>query len=183
MSQVPCISSVLPTGYHGSTYLNSKIESYANLALRIKKALGYPAVTVEVTDSQLADFIDRAVEMYTRYAGYTEEYLVFDSNLYIPGVGVKLDTLLTGNMCLQDTNSDYEINDIERGYCTFAVVTGTAVTTTYLGSAVSYAQAGATSTSGNIVTLTPLSSWNFAVSDTDRVVVSSISSYTPNTFD
>jgi hypothetical protein len=181
MSQVPCISSVLPTGYHGSTYLNSKIESYANLALRIKKALGYPAVTVEVTDSQLADFIDRAVEMYTRYAGYTEEYLVFDSNLYIPGVGVKLDTLLTGNMCLQDTNSDYEINDIERGYCTFEVVTGTSVTTTYLGSAVSYAQAGATSTSGNIVTLTPLSSWNFAVSDTDRVVVSSISSYTPNT--
>jgi hypothetical protein len=180
-TNIPCFTNALPDGYPGSTYLNNKIQTYADLALRVKKALGYPAVNVEVADSQLADFIDRSVEMYTRYAGYTEEYLVFDSNLYIPGVGVRLDTLLTGRMCLQDTNSDYEINQFERGECTYPVVTSTSSIETYLSSAVSYAQASTNSPSGNLVTLTQLSAWSFPVSNANKVVVSSLTSYNPIT--
>jgi hypothetical protein len=33
--------------------------------------------------------------MFTKFAGYTREYLIFNSNLYIPNYGLKLDSLFT----------------------------------------------------------------------------------------
>jgi hypothetical protein len=33
--------------------------------------------------------------MFTKFAGYTREYVIFDSNLYIPNYGLRLDTLFT----------------------------------------------------------------------------------------
>ncbi|NBP16918.1 hypothetical protein EBU95_21480, partial [bacterium] len=44
---------------------------------------------------QLNENISIAVEFFTKYAGYTREYLVFDSNLYQPNVGIRLDHLYT----------------------------------------------------------------------------------------
>lgn len=180
---IPCKTSVLPSNYIGSTYLNNKIVSYADLALRIKKAIGYPRIEIEVTDSQLADFIDRSIELYTRYAGYTEEYLVFDSNLYINGKGIKLDELLTGDMCSGISNIDSTINLLDDPSCYFTVVTATSTTTTYLGSAVCNIQAQALSATGNNVIITPSANnvWNFAICEANHVITTPLSSYPSST--
>lgn len=180
---IPCKTSSLPSGYTGSTYLNSRITSYADLALRIKKALGYPRVEVEVADSQLADFIDRAIELYTRYAGYTEEYLVFDSSLYQAGAGIKLDELLAGNLCNDISDIDSNINLLNNPNCYFTVVTATSTIETFLGSAVCNIQSQTLTSVGNNVIITPSANnpWNFAICQADHVHVSVLSSYPPTT--
>lgn len=97
---------VNPTQYDtsrdaGSTNLNPKIKTYADLIRRIKMQLGWPVVQVEGCDEQIVDFIDQAIEWYTKYAGYTEEFLVFDSNLYKPGIGIKMDDVFSRLYCMQ----------------------------------------------------------------------------------
>ncbi|NBP16590.1 hypothetical protein EBU95_19740 [bacterium] len=86
---------VTPISAFLSTNLNSKIECFGRLGDRILRTLGYPLVTVQVHPDQLNENIAIAVEFFTKYAGYTKEYLVFDSNLYIPNVGIPLDHLFT----------------------------------------------------------------------------------------
>jgi hypothetical protein len=83
-----------PDGF-GSTYLNPRIESYGDLVYRVKSVLGYPATNIELADAQWASFIDEALEIATQFElGKKEEYLVFCSNLYRTGCGVKLDDLI-----------------------------------------------------------------------------------------
>jgi len=86
--------NVLPRYTPGSTNLNSKISSYDALALRIRRQLGEPLVNVEIANEQIYDNIAIAMEYYTKYAGYTEEYLVFDSRKYVPGVGLDVATMI-----------------------------------------------------------------------------------------
>ena len=62
---------------------------------RILRALGYPLVTVEIHKDQLYENISIAIEMFTKFAGYTKEYLIFDSKLYIHDVGLPIDKLYT----------------------------------------------------------------------------------------
>ena len=78
-----------------STNLANKIASYENLADRICYDLGYPLINLEIHGQQLYTNIARAIEMFTKFAGYTEEFLVFDSNLYTRGKGLDLEDLLT----------------------------------------------------------------------------------------
>lgn len=80
----------LNTSVRPSTNLNSKIKTYENLISRIKYQLGAPFINLEVCeDVQIVDFIDKALEWYTKYAGYTEEFLVFSSSLYTePGLPI-----------------------------------------------------------------------------------------------
>ena len=84
---------VVPNQWRGSTTLNPSITSYDRLAERILRSLGSPNIVVEAECGQLYDFIDQAIEWYSKYAGYTEEYLLFDSRIYVQGLGVKLDEL------------------------------------------------------------------------------------------
>lgn len=86
--------NVLPRAIPGSTQYNSKINSYDALAERIRRQLGEPLVDVEISNEQLYDNIAIALEYFTKYAGYTEEYLIFDSKKYIKGAGIKVDTLI-----------------------------------------------------------------------------------------
>lgn len=86
---------ILPISAFLSTNLNSKIECFGRLGDRILRTMGYPLITVEVHSDQLNENIAIAVEMFTKYAGYTKEYLVFDSNLYTQNVGIRLDQLFT----------------------------------------------------------------------------------------
>lgn len=86
--------NVLPRAIPGSTQYNNKITSYDTLAERIRRQLGAPLVEVEITNEQLYDNISIALEFFTKYAGYTEEYLVFDSKKYEQGIGIKVDTLI-----------------------------------------------------------------------------------------
>lgn len=88
------MSDIVPENF-GSTYLTPIIESYSDLVYRTKSLLGYPVHNVELTDSQWATIIDEAIEIATQFElGKKEEYLVFCSNSYRHGCGVKLDDLL-----------------------------------------------------------------------------------------
>lgn len=78
-----------------STNLNNKIDCFGRLADRIVRMLGAPVVTVEAHQDQIFEAISIACEMFTKYAGYTREYLVFDSNLYERNKGIRLDHLYT----------------------------------------------------------------------------------------
>jgi hypothetical protein len=85
---------VLPPSYRGGTTLNPQVTSYEGLSERIQRQLGAPLINLEVTDEQIYDFITDSIEYFTKWAGYTEEYLIFDSKLYVPGVGIKVDDLI-----------------------------------------------------------------------------------------
>ena len=88
------MNNIAPEGF-GSTYLNSRIESYADLVYRTKSLLGWPSAPVEITDEQWGHIIDKAVEDFTEFEGNREEeYLVFCANSYKRNCGVKLDDLL-----------------------------------------------------------------------------------------
>lgn len=86
---------ITPISAFQSTNLNSKIDSFCRLGDRIVRALGAPLVTVEIHQDQLFENISIACELFTRYAGHTHEYLIFDSNLYEANKGIRLDVLYT----------------------------------------------------------------------------------------
>ena len=77
------------------TNLQTKIVSYEKVADRIAYSLGYPMINIDLHRNQIYEFINMAAEMFTKFAGYTEEYLVFDSNLYEHGKGIRLDRLFS----------------------------------------------------------------------------------------
>jgi hypothetical protein len=110
-----------------STNLANKIASYENLADRICYDLGYPLINLEIHGQQLYTNIARAVEMFTKFAGYTEEFLVFDSNLYTRGKGLDLEDLLTKT---PELTSTYATTVQSSTVTTNTVATVTAVTLT-----------------------------------------------------
>jgi hypothetical protein len=88
-------SAITPISAFQSTNLSSKIDSFSRLGDRITRTLGAPMVNIEIHQDQLFEFISIACEMFAKYAGYTEEYLVFNSDLYVDGVGIRLDQLFS----------------------------------------------------------------------------------------
>jgi len=86
---------VLPVSAFQSTNLNNKLETYGDLADRIKRSLGYPLITLEIHQDQLFQNIQIAIEYFSKFAGYTKEFLVFDSQLYEKNRGIRLDHLYT----------------------------------------------------------------------------------------
>lgn len=88
-------TEVTPVSAFLSTNLNSKIDNYNRLGQRISRALGAPLVNLEIHQDQLYENISIACEMFSKFAGYTEEILIFDSNLYIDNVGLRLDQLFS----------------------------------------------------------------------------------------
>jgi hypothetical protein len=86
---------VTPISAFQSTNLSSKIDSFGRLSERILRSLGYPFINIELHRDQLNENISIACEMFAKYAGYTREYLVFNSNLYIKNYGLKVDALFT----------------------------------------------------------------------------------------
>jgi len=86
---------VLPVSAFQSTNLNNKLETYGELADRIKRSLGYPLITLEIHQDQLFQNIQIAIEYFSKFAGYTKEFLIFDSQLYEKNRGIRLDHLYT----------------------------------------------------------------------------------------
>ena len=96
MAQTTWTDSLLSAGsIFYSTNLANKIGSYQALADRICYDLGFPLVNLELHGQQLFTNIARSIEMYSKFAGYTEEFLVFDSTLYTRGKGLDVEKLLT----------------------------------------------------------------------------------------
>lgn len=88
-----------------STNLNSRITSFAKLAERIAMTLGYPQVNVEAHQNQVMDNISIAIEMFSKFGGYTEEFLVFKSELYEPGRGLAIGELFSNTPEMRETFS------------------------------------------------------------------------------
>lgn len=106
MAQTTWTDSLLSAGsIFYSTNLANKIGNYQALADRICYDLGFPLVNLEIHGQQLFTNIARSIEMYSKFAGYTEEFLVFDSNLYTRGKGLDVEKLLTRTPELTSTYS------------------------------------------------------------------------------
>jgi len=82
------------SGFQG-TNLNSRVDTFNRLSDRILRSLGYPFTNVEIHRDNLYENINIAIEYFTKFAGYTKEYLIFDSKLYKKDYGMKLDDLFT----------------------------------------------------------------------------------------
>ena len=112
--------SVLPSvikNFRGGTSLNTSVSCYEDLALRVKHQLGYPLVNIEIADEAIYDNISNAIEYFTKYTGYTEEFMVFDTKKYIVGVGIDMGTLINSTpemyssmMSGLSTAFDYDLN-------------------------------------------------------------------------
>lgn len=89
-----------------STNINHRIQSYDLLAERILFELGAPLINLEIACPALYDFIAQAIEMFTKFTGHTEEFLIFDSLLYQPGMGIRLDTLFSSTPEMSATYTD-----------------------------------------------------------------------------
>lgn len=89
-----CTTS-LPTSAFYSTNLGGIVDSYNRLGQRISRSLGAPMVNIEIHQDQLNENIALACEMFTKFAGYTREYLVFNSELYEKDKGIRLDVLFS----------------------------------------------------------------------------------------
>lgn len=87
--------AITPISAFQSTNLNSKIDSYQRLADRIVRSMGAPLISIEIHQDQIFEAISMACEMFSKYAGYTKEYLIIDSALYERGRGIRLDHLYT----------------------------------------------------------------------------------------
>ncbi len=84
-----------PLSSYYSTNLNPIVRSYERLATRIAYTLGYPQINIEAHQNQVFENISIAIEMFSKFAGYTEELLTFNSRLYEPGKGLRMDVLFT----------------------------------------------------------------------------------------
>tara|TARA_R110000765_G_scaffold39557_3_gene85978 strand:- start:2198 stop:3445 length:1248 start_codon:yes stop_codon:yes gene_type:complete len=96
--------TIQPLSAFLSTNLNSKVETYDRLGDRIKRTLGYPLISLEIHTDQLRENIQIAVEYYTKFAGFTKEFLIFDSATYETNKGIRLDLLYTLANTDLDTN-------------------------------------------------------------------------------
>lgn len=88
---------IKPVSAFQSTNLSNKVSTFNELSDRILNTLGYPFINIEIHRDSLYTNIQLAVEMFTKFAGYTQEYLLFDSDLYIKNQGIRLDHLFTIN--------------------------------------------------------------------------------------
>jgi hypothetical protein len=88
------------------------------------KWLGMPLVSVELAQDMAYESISKAVELYTQYTELDTEFLLFDSEIYTRGVGIKMDNLFSNTPELSspydptDPNTqvgkDYDLNDWRR---------------------------------------------------------------------
>jgi hypothetical protein len=86
--------SVLPNRFHGSMTFSPKVTTYDLLAQRIRRGLGEPLIQIELSSEQIYEAVDIACEWFTKFSGTTEEYLIFRSDLYQTGVGLRMDKLI-----------------------------------------------------------------------------------------
>lgn len=95
MANVTEVCEVKPVQAFLSTNLNNKNKTFKDLADKIMYQLGYPSVSIELQINQVYSAIQNAIEFFTKYAGYKEEFLLFDSRLYEKDKGIRLDKLCT----------------------------------------------------------------------------------------
>jgi hypothetical protein len=73
-----------------ATYIDFSIKNRDELKDWILSELGYPLVTVELTDNHLDSAINTALEFYTEYSDMEERFVVLPLSGYIPNEGLSL---------------------------------------------------------------------------------------------
>lgn len=99
-------TTVKPLSSFYSTNLNPIVKTYDRLATRVAYTLGYPQINIEAHQNQVYENISIAIEMFSKFAGYTEELLTFNSRLYEPGQGLRVDVLMTATEQLKNSHPD-----------------------------------------------------------------------------
>ena len=89
------LCQVTPISAFQSTNLNNHVDCIKGLGQRILRMLGHPMINVEIHPDQLYDAISMATEIFSKHAGFTKESIIFDSRLYEPHKGIRLDHLFT----------------------------------------------------------------------------------------
>lgn len=165
---------VIPESRNVSTYRNSSVRTYADVANRIKIRLGAPYAPVNVTDEAIANHIDEAIEMYSRYAGYDKEYVIFCDDALTDGCWIQLDEVLINSTCAASLSSSSVSGDVTE----ITYISGETVERELLGSTTSLLSAF-TNASGDDIQLTydPDNPWTFEVCDANSVDISPLSSY------
>tara|TARA_R100000808_G_C2155485_1_gene168185 strand:- start:288 stop:1565 length:1278 start_codon:yes stop_codon:yes gene_type:complete len=118
---------IKPLSTFYGTHLQATVNSYSRLSDRIAYSLGYPMINIELHTNQLYEYITMAAEMYTKFAGYTEEFLIFDSNLYEQNKGIRMDRLfsITPELNNSYTSSDLQISENNPNAVVTSVTNGT----------------------------------------------------------
>lgn len=182
-------SNTVPDGWTASTYLNPSVKTFSDVSHRIKLRLGYPSNDLNITDEAIANHINESLEVYSRFAGYDEEYVIFCDEMLSGGCEVKLDDLV--NSCYSIGNGNTLSSDSALIYDTF--VSATNVTDTLIGTSESlisfetslssqetqFVNSPSVNTEISKLELTYDSSipWTFSVCDTNRVVITALSAY------
>ena len=107
-------TAVKPLSSFYSTNLNPIVNSYEKLAVRIAHTLGYPQINIEAHQNQVFENISIAIEMFSKFAGYTEELLTFNSELYEPGKGLRMDVLFTATDQLTNSTPSDEDSTLDK---------------------------------------------------------------------
>jgi hypothetical protein len=73
-----------------STYLHPGIRTLKELKDWVLIKLGWPTLTVELTDEQLDSCVADAIATYSKYCYMEEKYLTVNLRFYKPHVGLDL---------------------------------------------------------------------------------------------
>jgi len=183
--------SVVPDSWTAATNLNSDIRTYADLAQRVKVRLGFPDfdVTSIISDEAIASNINESLEVFTRYAGYDVEYLIFKDEVLGDGCEVKLDDLVDACSYCDVTNPTLSCDNVTEEL----VLTSVDVTESLIGESVSLlnrsvittktegiavnVDGSETQATDMLVKFDPDSPWDFDVSRSTRVEVEPLSAY------
>lgn len=166
---------VVPQNRRASTYRNSSIKTFADVANRIKIRIGAPFAPVTVTDEAIANFIDESIEMYSRYAGYDRKYIVFCDSALRNGCEVQLDEIVTSCLCETGLSG----NSLSGDVCETTFVSATNVTSSLLGSGSGLINATCNLSGDQEMTLSynPSNPWTFEVCDATDVKIMPLSAY------
>ena len=115
-------TSVKPLSSYYSTNLNPIVSTYEKLAVRIANTLGYPQINVEAHQNQVFDNISISIEMFSKFAGYTEELLTFNSKLYKPGEGLRMDVLFTATGQMKSSTPASEETTLDDDLYTLSLI-------------------------------------------------------------
>jgi len=100
--------------YAGS-FVDFSVQTRAQFKDYIAGNLGYPLVTVELADSQYEIAINDAIETYSKYAVFDEQYLAVCLSAYVATSGVLLPNNVMGIFsCDDDSAINSKVGDVNR---------------------------------------------------------------------
>jgi hypothetical protein len=95
-----------------ATYIDQADTTLADLKTWLLKQLGYPLITVELTDEQLKTAIDDSIEFYTEYAEMGDNYVMMNLSGYVENTGLSLSGFNAKSVFTLDEELDGSINTL-----------------------------------------------------------------------